>query len=168
MVELLELARENLAVLLRWQFLVVNDFLSDLSVVQVVQVQLVFVAVLTRQDEPVVHVNAVSADVDAYDWLAGHYTSAHVPDEHLCIPTAGNNQVRIILDVLGAHNSVRMAGESSSAADQGVFQLPGLLVVGSNGAIVTCSEELGALRVVVACQERRAGRFRVGCIKHFA
>lgn len=106
MVELLELASEDLAVLFARQFLVVDNLFSDLAVVQVVQIQLVLVAVLASQDEAIVHVDTVSANVDAHDWLASNHAGSHVPDKYLSVPSTGDNQVRLVLDILGADDSV--------------------------------------------------------------
>lgn len=135
---------------------------------QVVKIQLVFVLVLTSQNEAIMHIDTIAANVDTNDGLAGNDASTDIPDKDLSVPTARDHKVGVILDVFSADDSVGMTREPGAAADHGVLKLSCLLVISTDATIVTCSQEVCSLRMVVTGEERLACRFGFSYIEDLA
>ena len=120
---------------------------------QVMQVQLIFIPILTSQDKSVMDVDRVAANVQAYNFTyAG--SSSHIPDADLTIPTSRYDNIMILGHVFSADDTTLVAWQTCAAAGKVRNQLSGLLIVGSDYSIIGSCDERTAVWSVLTGDER--------------
>lgn len=81
-----------------------SDLLAELASSEFPQLQLVDIVVATGQHKPIVHINGVTANEGSTN-VADHITRAHIPHLDGLVPTAGDDQVLVVLAELRAENT---------------------------------------------------------------
>ena len=150
---LLKLRAVQLHWLLRRQLLIKTDGLGLLSVAEVPQLQLLVGGLLASEDEAIVNINRVAANIWSIDAPHTASTIPHVPNFDVLVPTTGHNQIRVVLDELGAENSIVMAQVSLRTWLEFHLELPGLLIVDSNLPVLSRSQEFLAVLLVISSKQ---------------
>ena len=99
------------------------------------------------------NINRVATNIWSIN--APHTASAisHVPHFYVLVPTSWHNQVWVVLDELGAENSIVMAQITLCTRLELPLELPSLLIVDSNLPVLACSQEFFAIYFVI-CSEQ--------------
>lgn len=107
---------------------------------------------LSCEDEAIVHINGVTRDHGSNDGPDA-LSTAQVPNLDVLVPAARDNQIGLLAHILGAEDAICVAWLATCSALQGHLELTGLLVVYTNLAIFTTSEEGFAIGFVISRQQ---------------